>query len=202
MKMWKATGQAERKVALMVATLTVFAITAAITIAVLATLIFRQYDRNAFLETQRIMIGLPDEKGYFVSTNSIPKREVMDFSQNFVVDCFNWAKLSATTNLSKCEEKMDESLAILNNNWLESRKKQASQQQVKSVYIPDLRRLEETKEGYEYTVRGTRDLYQGRSLYYSQLHEVTVELRQGQPTTFRPLGLVVSSWKDKCLDCK
>lgn len=202
MQMWTATGKAEKRMALVVAALTGVAL---ITIIGFAALIFQNtklHDQIAFLESQRIMIGLPDERGYFVSTNTIPRREVEDYAHGFVVNCYNWSERSVDANMEECFNRMDETVAVQRESWSRARKQQASRQEVTSVYIPDRRQLTQTDNGYQYVVEGPQKRLQGRNLYYNQRHRITVNLRQGQPTVFRPLGLSVESWKDSCVDCK
>lgn len=202
MRMWTATGQAEKRISLVVAILSAVGLIAGITVASLVYQNSRLHDQIAHLESERIMIGLPDERGYFVSTNTIPRREVIDYAHGFVVNCYNWSAQSVDTNMDECTNRMDETLAVQKNQWERARKQQATNQQVTSVYIPHARQLKKSKTGYTYTVEGPQKRLQGRNLYYNQNHRLVVNLRQGQPTAFRPLGLTVESWSDTCLDCE
>lgn len=202
MAMWTITGQAEKRLSQVVLILTVLVLASAIGIASLVYQNSRLQDQIAMFENNRIMIGLPDERGYFVSTNKIPKREVVDYAHGFVVNCYNWSPTSVNLNMEECQNRMDESLMLQRQSWISSRENQANRQQVSSVFIPDRRRLTPTDTGYEYTVEGPQQRLQGRNVYYRQRHRIVVNLRQGQPTVFRPLGLTVESWTDKCLDCK
>ena len=202
MQMWTITGQSEKRLAQVILVLTLLGVTAAIAIGALVFQNSRLQDQIALMENKRIMIGLPNERGYFVSTDTIPQREVLDYAHAFIVNCYNWSRASVETNMQECEDRMDESLALQRSSWISSRIRQADNQRVSSVYIPDRRKLERTKTGYQYIVEGPQQRLQGRNIYYSQRHRITVNLRQGQPTVFRPLGLTVESWSDKCVDCE
>lgn len=202
MRMWTIVGQSEKRLAQVILVLTFMALAAAIAIAALVFQNSRLQDQIEVMENNRIMIGLPNERGYFVSTDTIPQREVLDYAHGFIVNCYNWSRASVETNMKECEDRMDESLALQRNSWVKSRIRQADKQQVSSVYIPDRRKLERTKTGYQYIVEGPQQRLQGRNIYYDQRHRITVNLRQGQPTVFRPLGLTVESWSDKCVDCE
>lgn len=201
MQMWTIIGQNEKRLAQIVLILTVLALAAAIGIGALVFQNQRLHDQVEMLEGKRIMIGLPNEEGYFVSTDKIPRREVLDYAHGFVVNCYNWNRASVDVNMQECRDRMDESLALQRENWFDSRSRQAESQRVTSTYIPDRRKLERTSNGYRYIVEGPQQRLQGRTIYYSQRHRITVNMRQGQPTAFRPLGLTVENWSDKCVDC-
>lgn len=202
MQMWTAIGSAEKRLALIVLCMSIVTLACAIAIAALAYQNSRLHDQVEALEGQRIMIGLPDERGYFVSTDRIPQREVLDYAHGFIVNCYNWSRTSVEANMEECELRMDDSLALQRSNFFSSRIRQANSQHVSSIYIPDLRKLERTDSGYQYVVEGPHQRMQGRAIYYDKRHRITVNLRQGQPTIFRPLGLTVASWSDQCLDCE
>lgn len=202
MQMWTVIGSSEKRLAQIVLLLALVSLACAVGIGALVFQNNRLHNQIADLEGQRIMIGLPDENGYFVSTDRIPEREVLDYAHGFVVNCYNWSRTSVEANMEECELRMDESLALQRSSFFTSRIRQANSQQVSSIYIPDRRRLERTESGYQYVVEGPHQRMQGRSIYYNQRHRITVNLRQGQPTIFRPLGLTVASWSDQCLDCE
>lgn len=156
----------------------------------------------AFLERNRIMIGLPNERGFFISTDKIPTRQIEQYAHGFIVNCYNWRQDSVDENLDECQARMDEALVVQRQDWIEARKKRAKNQGIMTIFIPSEKRLEKTEDGFRYTVRGNKQRLVGRNMYYDFKHEVVVEMYQGQPTYFRPLGLKVLSWTDKCLDCK
>lgn len=180
-------------------------------IALLSIIIIYQYtalrSKDALIERlskERVMIGYPDERGYFVSASKLPERVILNYARGFTANMFNWSSYNVVENLEEARKLMTPSLANDHVKFFEeiiatSKRDAVSRRfEIKAYKSPI-----QIRGGYIVQFQGLVSEYFGQTPN-GQPREttVTVVMQRIEPTKSTPEGLQVSGISDKPVDLR
>lgn len=156
---------------------------------------FRLTGQNTDLANNRVMYGVPDERGTFVSVRKRPERVVRSFGEQYVLNLYNWQnEATARINFQAALAQMDARFVGETARALDDKAAQIGADLSSQTFIPTERgTVRETERGYVYAVRGSVVSYVGRTRESQYDLTVTVRMAKVAPSESNPFGLVVVS---------
>lgn len=154
----------------------------------------------AHLSSERIMIGMPQPDGTFISVDGRPREMIRDYADTFVRNLYNYDSDSVTTNFMQVMAMYDARQRNDIRERLADIRNEVVGDGLSQLFAPTDHQLRATDNGFEYRTRGTVYQYGGQLLVHERHLQVTVELASVPPTEADPLGVVVVRVSDRTLE--
>lgn len=151
------------------------------------------------LSSERIMIGMPQPDGTFVSVAERPKEMIRDYADTFVRNLYNYDPESVERNFMRVLAMYDHHQRRDIQPQLERIRAEVIEDGLNQLYTPHQHRTVTTDGGYEYQTRGIIYEYGGEMLVREREVEITIKVDRQPPTESDPLGVAVTSVREETL---
>ena len=154
--------------------------------------------QNAELSRDRTMIGLPNGRGLFVSTDKVPELIISRFAAAFAANFFNYTPESVEVNLDKARGMMTPHAALNYGSYFAQSRLVAKRDAVSQRFDVKNSKLEVAENGYVACFDGVMSSFSGNTpLHDPQRKTVVVWLTVVPFTESTPEGLEVGRVSDK-----
>lgn len=155
--------------------------------------IMHLHGRVDYLAGNRTMFCKAEGGGIYSSTDEHPEEMVMQYARRYVQNYkqFDWDGVE--TSFDRAMKMMAPEVAAANRGLLDEEARKAKRQYLSQYFTRGAETLEETDDGYRYTVKGRIAGFAGSTPLRPRDTTVSVRLRKITPNEARPEGLVVTS---------
>ena len=145
----------------------------------------------------RIMYGIANGEGVFVSVDERPEEVVVNYAEKIINDVFTNDKDSAQKNFESVLRKYDKRAAANAKPQLQKRLNNYLSHGIHTIYYNAKTKLVEDKRQYTYISEGTLFEYAERIETDRKHIKITITLAKVPPTTVRYAGLTLLDIKEK-----